>query len=64
MHSGPRLDEASLKMPFKMEDLILEGHASTIGNRRLVLPCLENRWVSGSGRIGAATQAVLIERRG
>lgn len=55
---------ASLKMPFKMEDLILEGHASTIGNRRLVLPCLENGWVSGSGRIGAATQAVLIEQRG
>ena len=51
-------------MPFKMEDLILEGHATTVGSRKLVLPCLESRWVSGSGRIGAASQAVSIEQRG
>lgn len=35
---------------------------STIEDRLLVPHCLENRWAAGSRRIGAATQAALIEQ--
>lgn len=49
-------------MPFKIEDGSAEGHTSTMEDRMLVPHCLENRWVSGFRRIGAASQTVLIEQ--
>lgn len=57
----PSLDGGISDMPFKIEDLSLKGHASTIRDRRLVPHCLENSWALGHDRIGAASQAVLIE---
>lgn len=58
---GPSLDMGISDKPFKIEDLSLEVHMSSIEDRRIVLYCLENSGASGCNRIGAASQAVLIE---